>query len=143
LETLIRLATAHAKARLSPKVKEADAKVAEDILRFALYKEVFKRERRKKRKLNTGGALRDADHSDDDEDGEGSDDDEEEEEPPQRMSMPPANGGAEKNKGLADANRRDPVWGEDSQDTRMALDPTLVPPGFTNEGSIQPERQVF
>ncbi|TFY80190.1 hypothetical protein EWM64_g3829, partial [Hericium alpestre] len=39
LETLIRLATAHAKARLSPKVEDADAKVAEDIMRFALFRE--------------------------------------------------------------------------------------------------------
>ncbi|OBT51629.1 hypothetical protein VE04_08113 [Pseudogymnoascus sp. 24MN13] len=39
LETLIRLATAHAKARLSPIVEERDALAAEAILRFALFKE--------------------------------------------------------------------------------------------------------
>ncbi|PLW18349.1 hypothetical protein PCANC_14195 [Puccinia coronata f. sp. avenae] len=42
LETLIRLATAHAKARLSPTVSVADAHGAEAILRFALFKEVMK-----------------------------------------------------------------------------------------------------
>jgi DNA replication licensing factor MCM3 len=39
LETLIRLASAHAKARLSNRVEEKDAKVAEAVLRFALFKE--------------------------------------------------------------------------------------------------------
>ena len=37
LETLIRLATAHAKSRLSDTVGRQDARVAEGILRFALY----------------------------------------------------------------------------------------------------------
>ncbi|KAG5299907.1 DNA replication licensing factor MCM3 [Histoplasma capsulatum G186AR] len=50
LETLIRLSTAHAKARLSSRVEEKDAKVAESILRFALFKEVVEDERRKRRK---------------------------------------------------------------------------------------------
>jgi DNA replication licensing factor MCM3 len=39
LETLIRLATAHAKIRLSATVDEKDAKVAEELLRFALFHE--------------------------------------------------------------------------------------------------------
>ncbi|KZP00762.1 ATP dependent DNA helicase [Calocera viscosa TUFC12733] len=56
LETLIRLATAHAKARLSKDVEQSDAMVAEEILRFALFKEIAKVQRRKKRKLNTGAA---------------------------------------------------------------------------------------
>ncbi|KAK4990970.1 MCM DNA helicase complex subunit [Elasticomyces elasticus] len=50
LETLIRLATAHAKARLSNSVDEKDAEVAESILRFALYKEMVEPERKKRRK---------------------------------------------------------------------------------------------
>ncbi|KAI5295418.1 MCM DNA helicase complex subunit [Ascosphaera acerosa] len=50
LETLIRLSTAHAKSRLSTRVEEKDAKVAESILRFALFKEVEEDERRKRRK---------------------------------------------------------------------------------------------
>ncbi|QIX00689.1 hypothetical protein AMS68_006206 [Peltaster fructicola] len=50
LETLIRLASAHAKSRLSQRVEEKDAEVAEGILRFALFKEVVEDERRKQKK---------------------------------------------------------------------------------------------
>ncbi|KYK59657.1 hypothetical protein DCS_00791 [Drechmeria coniospora] len=50
LETIIRLATAHAKARLSNRVEEQDAAAAEAILRFALFKEVVEDESRKKRR---------------------------------------------------------------------------------------------
>lgn len=72
LETLIRLSTAHAKARLSSRVEEKDAKVAESILRFALFKEVVEDERRKRRKTTNvpdsdsesdGDSDDDADHS--------------------------------------------------------------------------------
>lgn len=52
LETLIRLATAHAKARLSHRVEVRDAEAAESILRFALFKEVVEDKRRKRRKVN-------------------------------------------------------------------------------------------
>ncbi|KAL8688263.1 MAG: hypothetical protein Q9218_005783 [Villophora microphyllina] len=52
LETLIRLSTAHAKARLSHRVEERDAEAAEAILRFALFKEVIEDERKKRRKVN-------------------------------------------------------------------------------------------
>ena len=56
LETLIRLSTAHAKARLSSKVEYDDTVAAEEVLRFALFKEVLKREKKqhKRRKLNDG-----------------------------------------------------------------------------------------
>lgn len=50
LETIIRLATAHAKSRLSSRVEEQDAAAAEAILRFALFKEVVEDESRKKRR---------------------------------------------------------------------------------------------
>lgn len=50
LETIIRLATAHAKSRLSNRVEERDAVAAEGILRFALFKEVVEDESRKKRR---------------------------------------------------------------------------------------------
>ncbi|KAK4140654.1 uncharacterized protein C8A04DRAFT_31831 [Dichotomopilus funicola] len=53
LETLIRLATAHAKSRLSNRVEERDAAAAESILRFALFKEVVEDESRKKRRKTT------------------------------------------------------------------------------------------
>lgn len=64
LETLIRLSTAHAKARLSPNVDQEDADAAEQIMRFALFKEVLKPQRRKRRRLNHGEAERDGEHSD-------------------------------------------------------------------------------
>lgn len=52
LETLIRLATAHAKSRLSHRVEEIDAEVAEQMLRFALFKEVAEMARRKRRRTS-------------------------------------------------------------------------------------------
>lgn len=74
LETLIRLSTAHAKARLSSVVDERDAIAAEEILRFALFKEVVKVDRRKRRRLNTAAG------SDDEEDEEDASEDGEEDE---------------------------------------------------------------
>lgn len=65
LETLIRLSTAHAKARLSTRVEERDAKEAESILRFALFKEVVEDERRKRRKTTTFDSDSDDDDNDD------------------------------------------------------------------------------
>lgn len=69
LETLIRLATAHAKARLSNTVDERDAKIAESVLRFALFKEVVEVERRKRRRVNSrspeAGAGSDSESSND------------------------------------------------------------------------------
>ena len=76
LETLIRLATAHAKARLSTTVQERDAKAAEAILRFALFKDVVEDERkgRRKRRKTANTILSDDDSSDND-DSEGSESD--------------------------------------------------------------------
>ena len=65
LETLIRLATAHAKARLSTRVETKDADVAKEILRFALFKEIESDkdlERSKRRK--TTGPRNESDTSD-------------------------------------------------------------------------------
>ncbi|RAR13391.1 dna replication licensing factor mcm3 [Stemphylium lycopersici] len=69
LETLIRLSTAHAKARLSKRVERRDADVAEQILRFALFKEVVEDDRRKRRRT-----TRDPDAMSTDEESEGDDD---------------------------------------------------------------------
>ncbi|KAJ5678276.1 DNA replication licensing factor mcm3 [Penicillium maclennaniae] len=74
LETLIRLSTAHAKARLSNRVDEKDAKHAEAILRFAMFKEVVEVGRRKRRKVTT------FDEDSDDESDPDLDDEEEEDE---------------------------------------------------------------
>lgn len=51
LETLIRLATAHAKVRLSKTVDTKDAKVAEQLLRYALFRDVPKKKNNKKQKV--------------------------------------------------------------------------------------------
>ena len=117
LETLIRLATAHAKARLSTQVQEQDAMEAEEILRFALYKEVLKRKKqhRKKRKLNHGGAAGGRKGDDEDEDSESESEDEGEAPAPPRMETPKPAPAKAADKGPAP----DPVWGADSQDVEM------------------------
>lgn len=53
LETIIRLATAHAKARLSHRVEERDVIASESILRFALFKEVLEDEKSKAKRRKT------------------------------------------------------------------------------------------
>lgn len=93
LETLIRLSTAHAKARLSPTVDEKDAHAAEEILRFALFKEVVKAAAKPKRRKLNGTPNGDASGSD-------SSDEEEEE---MRMEMPKP---AAKVKGRRNPDRR-------------------------------------
>ncbi|KAI2602822.1 MCM-domain-containing protein [Hypoxylon sp. NC1633] len=70
LETLIRLATAHAKSRLSNRVDERDALAAEAILRFALFKEVVedesKRKRRRTQRVESDSSDEDSDDDNDD-----------------------------------------------------------------------------
>lgn len=68
LETVIRLATAHAKARLSNRVEKRDALAAEQILRFALFKEVVQSESRSKRRKQTAASDSESGSSDDDDD---------------------------------------------------------------------------
>lgn len=67
-------------------MEASDAEAAHEILRFALFKEVVRPERRKKRKLNTGNAM----EGSDDESGEGETDNDEDEGQANgaRMSMP-------------------------------------------------------
>ncbi|KZT65572.1 ATP dependent DNA helicase [Daedalea quercina L-15889] len=140
LETLIRLATAHAKARLSTKVQETDAMAAEELLRFALYKEVLKRKRRaKKRRLNTGAPRRHG-SADSDESEEESEEDEDGAEElaqaPPRMEMPAQAKGKEK--AAAGARDADPVWGEGSQEATLVEQ--QAPGGPTEDGKLRPER---
>lgn len=160
LETLIRLATAHAKARLSPKVEERDASAAEDILRYALFKDVVKRQRRKKRKLNHGGAPA-AHRGEDDEEGSDEDDEDSEEEAPpsERMVGPVPSGAAAAAKAKAAGGSgaprgisQDPIWGAtadaDSQiqqeDVQMDVDPThpIAASDDHSSSGINPERYV-
>ncbi|KAK7744839.1 MCM DNA helicase complex subunit [Diatrype stigma] len=71
LETLIRLATAHAKSRLSNRVDERDAAAAEAILRFALFKEVVEDEsKRKRRRTRQVESEHSSEESSDDDDGD-------------------------------------------------------------------------
>lgn len=121
LETLIRLATAHAKSRLSPKVTEGDAKASEAILRFALYKEVLRRPRKKKHTPHGTGAGAGGDDGDGSEDASGEEEEDEEEEaipPVERMDMPQEAKEKEK-EGGPDRQAQDPVWGGVSQDVEM------------------------
>ncbi len=98
LETLIRLATAHAKSRLSDKVEASDAEAAEEILRFALFKEIVQVSAKgnKRRKLGDGRGA--SPGSDDDEDSEDDDDDE-----VKRMNMPYSATGKYATRGAVDA----------------------------------------
>lgn len=117
---------------------------AEDILRFALYKEVLRRDRNlKKRRLNEGEARRRGAHGSDTEDSEDEEDEAEGEEVvPQRMEQPvPAAKGKSVDRELA----KDVTWGDGSQDVDMdgatqVQEPPAVPAGPTEDGGIRPER---
>lgn len=140
LETLIRLSTAHAKARLSVKVESEDARAAEEIMRYALYKEVAKRQKKKKRKLNRVGAAGGMDEddsqdsSDEEENGQGEG---EQPEVPERMSMPPQ---VPANKQPAiNQSSQDTLWNDSSQDLAMDTLPAAAT-GSSQEGGVPPER---
>lgn len=60
LETLIRLSTAHAKARMAKTVSVNDAKTAIELVQFAYFKKVLEKEKRKRRRS-------DGDETDDEE----------------------------------------------------------------------------
>ncbi|KFB43616.1 hypothetical protein ZHAS_00011556 [Anopheles sinensis] len=61
LETLIRLSTAHAKARMSRTVAEKDAQAAIELIQFAYFKKVLEKEKKKRRRAEE-------DQSDDEQD---------------------------------------------------------------------------
>ena len=119
LETLIRLATAHAKARLSHKVEEKDAEAAESILRFALFKEVVEDERKKRRKVNHADAMSSDSSSDNDDDDD--DDNGDREEAPRRNGTTPrrttrTNGTARTRGSATNGDNGDDVDGDGDSD---------------------------
>ena len=149
LETLIRLATAHAKARLSNKVEASDAEAAEEILRFALFKEVVKqrKNKHKKRKIGAGrsSSVDDSDESEDDE--------EEEEEEDKRMKAPYSGSGAYATRGAVEAgaapsqtadahpsgSQHDPNGSATTPPALPASPPNLDPNG-EQFGGLDPQR---
>ncbi|KAI7897335.1 MCM2/3/5 family-domain-containing protein [Mucor mucedo] len=52
LETLIRLSASHAKSRLSATIEDKDAKAAAEVLRFAMFQEVLRVKKTKRRKVD-------------------------------------------------------------------------------------------
>ncbi|KDR84871.1 hypothetical protein GALMADRAFT_107292, partial [Galerina marginata CBS 339.88] len=140
LETLIRLSTAHAKARLSPKVERADAKQAEEIMRFALFREVPKRQRRKKRKLNNGAAVRKGSDGSDDGETDGSED-EQDSAAAERMTTPTAPRSKSTAATVAQPPE-DPIWGDDSQDVQMAEDQPVATTASVpmTDSRVRPDR---
>ena len=65
LETLIRLATAHAKARLSVNVEVEDAEAAIEMVQFAYYKKVVQKPKKTRHREN--GEATDGEEATDDE----------------------------------------------------------------------------
>lgn len=63
LETLIRLATAHAKARMAKNVSQQDAKAAIELVQYAYFKKVLEKEKKKRRRSEAEGGE-DSDDSD-------------------------------------------------------------------------------
>ena len=119
LETLIRLATAHAKARLSHRVEERDAEAAESIMRFALFKEVVEVERRKRRKVGPGAMSEDEGSSSD---GENGDDNADEVAPPTRNGATPRSSrrsGLRTSTAATDGSRNEAALGSDDDDDNL------------------------
>ncbi|KAG6331169.1 hypothetical protein ID866_7918 [Astraeus odoratus] len=148
LETLIRLSTAHAKARLSAKVEQQDAVIAEEIMRYALYKEVARRRRHKHKKRKLPGTQQGTEGPQDSSDDSSDEDDQEDDQAeaqPERMKMPAEPALQPKQ---ATTSQGSSLWQDDSQDMQMS-DAVLSTPvaessGATQNSGVRPDRlQMF
>ncbi|KAJ7071448.1 ATP dependent DNA helicase [Mycena amicta] len=119
LETLIRLATAHAKARLSPNVELTDAVEAEAIMRFALFKEPKQRAIRMVRTATRTRSEAPCTYE---------------------HAAPKGKGTPTPDPEQAPHPTQDPIWGDESQDVTMDVDEPHVPPAAIEGGLISPER---
>ena len=123
LETLIRLATAHAKARLSKRVEQKDAEIASQILRFALFKEVVEPERRKRRRV-----TRDPDAmSTDDDSSDDSDEDGDEREATTATTATTGRSSGRNTRSQGTATTQTPANDEDDEDEDEEQPPTTTP----------------
>lgn len=114
-------------------------------MRYALFKEVPKRQRKKKHKPVPGRSGAGGTGADDDSE-DGSSDESGDQKGPERMEAPVQQQGPP-----ASGAPRDPIWGDESQDTQMdiQMDTQMEditaggPPAFADGGEIQPNRCVF
>ena len=134
LETLIRLATAHAKARLSHRVEERDAEAAKSILRFALFKEVVEDDRRKRRKTSRAVVSDDESSNSD-----GDSDDDATQAPTATSRTPRATGTRTRNMGASSRSYTQPN-ADDDDDNVDDEDATLRPQ--TNGRPTQSQSQM-
>ena len=106
-------------------------------MRFALFREVPKRQRRKKRKLNNGAAVRKG--SDGSDDGDSDSDDE----PPSTERMTSPIDTTSRSTAVVPP-AQDPIWGDESQDVTMTLDDqsATAPSGPAHDNNVQPDRFV-
>lgn len=127
LETLIRLSTAHAKARLSNKVEARDAEVAIELVRFACFKKVLEKNKKssKRKEVNTDDEM--------EQDNEDSQEEQEEEEQEDERASQRTGGkkGKESNKRRLNGSEDDE---EEEEEEEEDMD--------TNETERQPRKRT-
>ena len=117
-------------------------------MRYALFKDVVKRQRRKKHKANHGGAAAGSDEGGEEGSDENDDEDQAsgEEGQPERMTVPaPATVKAKAIDRATPGISQDPIWGAQDQDVQMDLDSTasatvVGASGGEDPAGIIPER---